>query len=422
MKPALLIQIKARVGEARKNTLVMNALYLMISTFILGASGFIFWVVVTKMYSAAAVGLATTLLSVSGLLSLLGLAGFDTTFVRFLPGSDRKNDYINSGLIVSAGIGTILAIALGFTLPLVLPSLSIVSNPWAFLSFVFFTVVTSLNILTNAVFLAYKQARYILIINALFSIVKIVLPLLVVDGGAVVIFTIAGVAQLCGLVLSIAWMRRIFNYKISLRIHMDMLRIVRKFSFSIYVSNILSLLPPTLLPLIILYYLGAKNAAYYYMAFTIANVLYIIVYATMQSVLAEGSHNSAALRLHVLSAAKLITLLLLPTVLLAVLLGSYLLTIFGAEYAKNAGTLLQLLAVGALPIAAYATLTTIFKVIKKLSIVVIMNAVSALITLSLANWWLPRFGLEAVGWAWIIGNVVACIAGGIFLIKRKGRG
>ena len=90
--------IKKRLRKIIKNTLLMNAFYLMISTFILGLSGFVFWALVTKTFDAAAVGLATTLLSVSGLLSLLGLAGFETTFIRFLPESNRKNDYINTGL------------------------------------------------------------------------------------------------------------------------------------------------------------------------------------------------------------------------------------------------------------------------------------------------------------------------------------
>jgi O-antigen/teichoic acid export membrane protein len=236
----------------------------------------------------------------------------------------------------------------------------------------------------------------------------------------VTIFVIAGSAQLFGLVLSIVWMQRKFGYKISPTLHTDTLRVVRRFSFSVYVSNTLSLVPPTLLPLIVLHHIGAKSAAYYYMAFTIASVLYTVVHASMQSVLAEGSHNTAALRSHVVAGSKLITILLLPMVLLTTLLGEYVLAIFGAEYAKEATGLLQLLAIGALPIAAYAALTTIFKVMKYLVPVVTMNAVSAIIILGLSNWWLPSFGLEAVGWAWIIGNIVACGIGVIYLINKGG--
>lgn len=411
--------IKKRLRKIIKNTLLMNAFYLMVSTFILGLSGFVFWALVTKTFDTTAVGLATTLLSVSGLLSLLGLAGFETTFIRFLPGSNRKNDYINTGLIVTAIGSILLALVVGVVLPFVSPSLAIMSDPLVLVSFVFITVVTALNILTNSVFLAFKQARYILIINALFSVFKVALPLLVISGGPVAIFIIAGSAQLFGLILSIVWMRRRFGYKISPAFHMDTLRVVRKFSASVYVSNILSLVPPTLLPLVVLHYSGAETAAYYYMAFTIASVLYTVVYASMQSVLAEGSHNSTALKTHILTAAKLITVLLMPATLLIMLLGEILLGIFGVEYAKGASLLLQLLAIGALPVAAYAALTTTFKVMKKLLPVVVMNGVSMIIILALSSWWISSYGLEAIGWAWIIGNVVACGIGIVCLIKYK---
>jgi len=413
--------IRTQFSAITGNTLLMNALYLMISTFILGISGFVFWVLATKTFDTAAVGVATTLLSVSGLVSLLGLAGFETTFIRFLPGSNRKNDYINTGLIITATGSAILALILGVVLPFASSDLGVMNNFWVLASFVFFTVVTSLNILTNSVFLAFKQARYILIINALFSVFKVVLPLLVVEGGAVAIFIIAGSAQLFGLGLSIMWMWRKFGYKISPTFRMDTLRVVRKFSLSVYVSNILSLLPPTLLPLVVLHYSGAKNAAYYYMAFTIANMLYTVVYASMQSVLAEGSHDRMALRTHLVTAAKLITVLLLPASLVLVLFGELILTIFGTEYASGASVLLKLLAIGSLPIAAYAALTTIFKVMKKLIPVIIMNAISTVIILAFSNLWMAAYGIEAIGWAWIIGNTTACIIGCIYFIEQRRR-
>src|SRR5688572_21385611 len=130
--------IKSHIRTILKNSLFMNAFYLMVSTFILGVCGFIFWIIVTRIYDTTAVGLATTLLSVSGLVSLLGLAGFDTTFIRFLPGSNRKNDYINSGLIVSLLASLGLGVCVGIIMLMTSKSLSMLADPWVFASFVFF--------------------------------------------------------------------------------------------------------------------------------------------------------------------------------------------------------------------------------------------------------------------------------------------
>jgi len=410
---------KTQIRIFQGSTLLMNALYLMLSTLIVAALGFVFWVIVTRTYNTAEVGLATTLLSVSGLLSLLGLAGFDTTFVRFLPGSNQKNEYINSGFILVAGASAVLAVCVGLSLPVISPNLSVLNTPGAFMSFVCFTVVAALNILTNAVFLAFKQAKYILVINASFSVFKVILPLLALGGGTVAIFSLAGSAQLLGLVLSIVWMRRKFGYRFSPQLHVDALRVVRKFSLAVYASSILNLLPPTLLPLIIVHQIGPSDAAYYYMAFTIAGVLYTIAYASMQSVFVEGSHDEAAIRAHVTKAIKLIAILLIPAALLTAAASSLLLTAFGQEYAQSAATLLRLFALSALPVAVYSALGAIFKVTKNLRGVVVMNLLYATVILGLSQLLVPRYGLIAVGWAWIIGNVVAASGGTFFLLNTR---
>lgn len=411
--------IRNRLRAVMASSLLMNAFYLMLSTLVVAAMGFVFWVVVTRTYDTVAVGLATTLLSVSGLLSLLGLAGFDTTFVRFLPRSPQKNEYINSGLVLVAVVSAILAVGVGIALPMLSPSLSFLNAPMALISFVFFTVVSSLNILTNAVFMAFKHAKYILIINTLFSVFKVLLPLLGLGGGAVMIFSLAGSAQLLGLVLSLIWMKRNFGYRFAPQLHLDVLRVVRKFSLSVYASSILNLLPPTLLPLIIVHHMGPSQAAYYYMAFTIAGVLYTIAYASMQSVFVEGSHDQADLRAHVTKAAKLIAVLLLPAALLTAAASSLWLKAFGQEYAHSAATLLRIFALSALPVAVYSALGAIFKVTKHLQGVVGMNVVYAVVILGLSYWLVPRFGLVAVGWAWMIGNTAAAGSGLLFLITNK---
>jgi len=411
----------SRIQNAQKNTLFTNALFLMVSTFAVGASGFVFWVLITRGYEATAVGLATTLLSLSGLVSLLGLAGFDATFIRFLPGSARKNDYTNSGFAIVAFFSAGLAICVATALPFISPNLAILSGDWAFVAFVFFTVVSSLNVLVGAVFLAYKQAKYILIISAVMGGAKILMPLLIAPGNALTIFVIAGVAQLAGLVCGLIWMRRKFDYAFSVLFDMRVLRVARKFSFSMYASSILNLLPPTILPLLVVHLMGPANAAYYYMALTIAAALYTIAYASMQSVFAEGSHNEVAIRAHVIKALKMVAILLFPAALLTALLANFLLSWFGHEYAQQAAPLLQLFALGAVPVAVYSAMGAIFKVTKNLAGIVCMNTVYAAVILSAAYWLTPSFGLAAIGVAWIVGNIAACIVGALFLVNSNKR-
>jgi O-antigen/teichoic acid export membrane protein len=405
--------------EIRANTFFVNAVYLMLSTFVVAATGFVFWVFVSHAHDVAAVGLATTLISISSLISLLGLFGFDTTFVRFLPRSIRKNTEINTGIIVVALASTLLAVVAAAVLPLLSPSLNILHEPWFFASFVFFTVVTSLNTLTNAIFLAYKRAQYILAINTIFSIFKMFLPLLFIDGGAATIFVAAGSAQLLGLGMSILWMQKRCHYKIAFALDIKTLRTVKKFSFSMYAASLLNLLPPTLLPLIIVTQMGPAYAAYYYMAFTIASVLYTVAYASTQSAFAEGSHDEKALTIHIKKAAKLIGILLVPAILLTVIASGALMQIFRHDYAVQAQPLLVIFACSALPVALYSGLGAIFKVTKNLRGAVVMNVVYAIVILLASYIYTPSYGIIAVGWAWAAGNIAACATGLFFILTTK---
>ncbi len=413
------IPFKRQLRALHTSTFFMNALYLMMSTFVVAGSGFVFWLLITGAYAVPDVGLATTLISVSGLLSLLGLTGLDTTFVRFLPNSDRKNDYISGGFTIVTFASAGLAICVGTVLPFISPDLTVLSNDWAFVGFVGFTIISSLNILTNAIFLAYKRALYILVISVLLGVAKVILPLFATHGSAMTIFVIAGTAQLLGLILGLLWIRRKFTFRFSVMFDMRVLRMVRKFSFSTYAASILNLLPPTILPLLIVYHMGSANAAYYYMAFTIASALYTIAYASMQSVFAEGSHNQAAIRGHIIKAIKLVGALLVPALIIVALFSNVLLGLFGKKYADAASPLLTMFALGALPVAAYSAMGALFKVTKNLRGILCMNIAYAATILGTAFWLTPDLGLTAIGWAWISGNVAACLVGALFLGNNK---
>jgi O-antigen/teichoic acid export membrane protein len=406
--------------QLRHSTLLMNSLYLMLATGAVAAFGFLFWMVVARSYAAATVGLATTLLSVSGLISLVSLVGFDATFVRFLPRSQRKNDQINSGLIIVTLTSTVLALISVLVLPLTAPRLAfILHNPWYFLSFIFFTIMTSLNTLTNAIFLAFRQVKYIFIINVAFSALKVALPLLIVHGNTMTIFTMAGVAQAVGFGLSLVYMKRKLSYTFLPKVHWDILRVIKKYSFSVFASSIINLLPATLLPLLVIKQLGPENAAYFYMTFTIANLLYVIAYSSMQSAFAEGSHDESAIKSHIFKAAKLIAVLLLPAALVTALLSNFILGIFGDGYAAKGHLLLQLFTISSLFVAVYAGMGAIFKVTKNLRGVITMNCVYTLTILGFSYIFITRIGLVAIGWAWMLGNLTASIVALLFMRPTK---
>src|SRR6478736_4414991 len=68
-----------RVGDDRRDKIVRNSLLLMIASGLMGVFGFVFWLVVARLYSPAQVGAASSLISAVNLIAYLSLVGLDVT-------------------------------------------------------------------------------------------------------------------------------------------------------------------------------------------------------------------------------------------------------------------------------------------------------------------------------------------------------
>lgn len=412
--------MRDKINNFRSNPLLVNSLYLMIASGAVAAFGFVFWAVVARQFSDSEVGLAATLLSLSSLISLLSLAGFDSTFVRFLAKSDRRDDYINSGLMISAGFSVILSLLFALAFPIIAPDLAFVThNPLYVLLFVVFNIFSTHNILTNAIFLAFRKTIYVLVINIIFSAIKVVLPFLFVSGGAMMIFTIAGISQVVGVVLSFYAIAKYFHHRFRFVVHFDLLRLAKRYAFGAYCSSMLNLLPPTILPILVTHRIGPSASAYFYMAFTIATLLYTVAYSVMQSVFAEGSHDEESLSDHVKKGAKFIALLLLPGSILTILLAPFILSIFGQNYAQYGTDLLRILSISALFVSFYAAFGTILKVQKNIGALVFINTLYSATIIGMAYVLSEPYGLVGIGLAWLAGNIVATIAGLIITMRTR---
>lgn len=413
--------IKKFVRQFRTNSQFRNSIFILLGSLSVAGFGFIFWTLVARLFPATNVGLATTLLSMSSLISLISLAGFDVAFIRFLPHARDKSSYINSGSIIVSIISivaslivlTFLVIGGGELAP-------ILHDPMNWVWFCIFTWLSSLNLLTNAPFLASRRASFVFYISTIFSVIKVGLPLLVIGGSAMAIFNVAGIAQLIGTVLSYAALMRYLDYKPTLRVDRTILKKTRRYTFSVYVASLLNLLPPTILPLLITNSLGSAQAAYYYMAFTIATVLYTIAYSAMQSAFAEGSHETDMIHDHIVKGLRQTALLMVPAAALLFFGAPLLLHIFGGDYSTHGAPLLQLFAVGSIFVAIYSALGSLFKITHMMTSLVLMNILYLVTILLVSVWLIQPLGITAIGWAWIIGNLVASVFGvGSYVLRRK---
>src|SRR5438105_2320275 len=85
----------------QKNAIYKNSLFLLISNGYLAASGFVFWILAARTYPTYDIGIATSVLALINLISILALLGFHSGMLRFLPTSESKNEDINSTIILT---------------------------------------------------------------------------------------------------------------------------------------------------------------------------------------------------------------------------------------------------------------------------------------------------------------------------------
>ncbi len=403
---------RARAGawlvQIRSDHLVRNSFFIMASTAAMGAFGFLFWLVAARLYTSGQIGVATALISATILISYLGQFGFDATFVRFLPTSRDRDAEINTGLTLVAGGSLVLALAYILVVPSFVPALRFVrSSPPYAAGFVVFTALAAINLVTDAVFIAYRAAKYNFIVDGLIQgLSKLALPVLVVGLGAYGIFTASTGAALVAVAFSIIFLVRRFSYRPRLRVSLAVIRQVFTFSGLNYFASLLNVVPVLFVPAIVINGRGASEAGYYYVAFQMANLLYAISFAISASLFSEGSYEDGNLAGLARRSAKYLGLLAIPAVVLLSLGGHWLLLAFGREYSLHAGPALAVFGLAVPAVSLNMWSHVMLRLSKQLGGLVWSNVVLVIVVCGLALLWVHR-GLAWVALAWLLGNLAA---------------
>ena len=152
--------------------------------------------------------------------------------------------------------------------------------------FVLLASAAAVNLLTHSVFIASRKASYCALTDGGVSgITKIVSGLILAGTGAYGLFCACAAGFATAAVVSLALIAMALHWRPALRRAFRALKPLLRFSSTNYAGNICMLLPTLVIPLIVLDRLGASAAAYYFVAFQIATLLYSAVYAVEQAFL-----------------------------------------------------------------------------------------------------------------------------------------
>jgi len=405
--------------------LYKNSIFNMASTFILGGVGFVFWIIVARLYKTEEVGIATTLISIMTLLNSLTVMGLNSSLNRYLPKSTHKNELISSSFVIVTLVTLVACVIFLLGLQLFLPQLLFLrSNIFYMISFTIFVIFCSWNTLVESIFMAFRAAGNILIKNSIISVLKIMLPFMLVALGAYGIFASTASALALGVLASLIILILRFKVRFSTSVNITLIKETSSYSFANYIAVFMSSMPSLVLPIIILNVLSAKYVAYYYVASMIQSILQIIPIAASQALLTEGSYDETELRKHVKKAFITILAILVPAIAVICLGGNIILKFFGKSYAIEAFQFLQLYSVSTIFSAIISISDVIMNIKHQIKSLIFLNVISALLTLVLSYAFISG-KLVGIGWGWILGQALAGLVAVFFIIRNlsiKGKG
>lgn len=405
--------------------ILRSSVYLTLTTAVVAAVGFVFWLLNSRLFSAGQIGLATTLISGATLISYISQFGFNMAFIRFLPTSRERDAEINTGLLIVFVVALAAATLYLALVPAVAPRLTFVRGSFGYAAgFVVLSAFWAVNLVTDSIFIAFRKTQYNLLVDGFIQgAAKLALPALLVGLGAYGVFMASGLAAAAAVVASVLFLMTTVHYRPKLSLSLHVLRRTWDYSAANYVANLLNLSPVLVVPLIVLDVRGPGQAAFYFIAFQVASLLFAVAYAVSLSFFAESSHEGADVASLLRHSAKILAYFCVPGSLFVAVTGHWLLLLFGHAYSAGGTSTLAILALSTPSVALCSVATTVLRVANRLLALVVSNAVYAIAILGFALIG-ARHGLQWVAVAYLVGNTTAgLLAAGLAAVHpRSGRG
>lgn len=399
------------VHEYLRNPFYRNSLYIALGKFSDAGVGFLFWTLAARLYSVGEVGIATALISSIGLIMVFSRLGFDTAIIRFMPSHDHSKTF-NTCLWITTVATVVVGIIYIAAIDLISPEIAFIRD-YAPL-FLLFAIVNSVTLITGNALLSFRKADLKFVQNLIMGVrLPLLLPLALL--GSLGIFYSFGFAHLVAAIFVLVVIRRYVT--LSPQIDVEFMRKTFRFSSLNYLANLFQSVPALVMPILIVNLISPEEAALYYVAFAIGNLVLIIPDAMSTSFLVEGSHG-INLRKGVIRNLTVTYAILIPTVLLIVIFGDLLLGFFGEDYLA-AFDLLRVIVISSLVVTVYHLFVSLQNIRLQVEGIVVMNLIRFVLLLGLNYIFLTQFGVIGAGYAWVITYMIQGL-GIAVIVKRRG--
>lgn len=407
--------------------LVRNASLLLVSTLVLSGLGFLFWVVAARGYSAPVVGRASAVVSAVMLVSGIAQLGLATLLVRYLPGAGARTRRTVTTSYAASAVATVAAAVVALVaFRLLVPELRFVADDpvWA-AAFVLGCTGFSIFSLQDSVLTGLRETRWVPVENTAFSLLRLGLLVAFASGGTTAGLVAAALLPAALLVVPVnaAVFRRFVPRATAAPATGTWTRAdVLRLGLGNYVGNVASLVSVYLLPVVVVGALGERDAAFFYMPWTIGISLGLVASTLATSLVVEASYDEA--RAGALARASLrgVVRVMLPVSVVVTLASPYILRVFGEAYATHGDGLMRLLALSVLPQAVATIGIAVARMRHDGRLVAVVQVVVAVLGVGLAAALMPSLGIAGVGAGWLVSQCVAAalVVPGLLRAVRAG--
>ena len=382
----------------------------LVATFIVKSGlGFAYWWVAARQFSPEAVGFASAAVSGMTLLGTLCMLGSGTLLIRELPRQrGQEASLLTTALLMVGAVGGCIGLLFAFTMPFLSADLHPLRASAQ--SVTFFAVGVSLatvNLVLDQALIGLLRGDLQLWRNILFAGAKLVALSVagfwLLQRGGLVIYATWALGDAFSLVALAGF--AVLKGKWTVRKTFPLWGWVRKLGPSALQHHLLNLLligPNLALPVLVTVLISATMNAWFYVAFLLADVVYVIPQALVTALYAVSSARPNVLA----RKARLTLVLAVVTTVFAngiLLFGSrQLLTLFGPGYAEQGVWSLRILGLGAIPFLIKDHYVAICRIQDRIARALLPLAGSAFLELGIAALGARLGGISGLSLGWVI--------------------
>ena len=408
--PLQLIDSARQLREHLRTPLYANAYLLILNRGLSAGLGIIYWVIAARFYSTEMVGKGSAIISTLAFLSALAELSLKSGMQRFVP---RAGKHVKKLILLTYGVIFLATgiLAVGFFViggilhfsDNLLGGMSTTSLGFLVIATMIYTVF----IVQDGVLMGLHQTLWVLLENTIYNISKMALLVVGISGilgnGIVASWFIP--APLVVLIVN----GLIFSRFIPRFLHLNQTPVnpiqLRQLVTSVtgdHVGTVLSETSIRLIPLMVINMLGTSANAFFYQAWLIGTMLYLVSYDVSASFTVEGASNPSKLAHYSRQMLRQMVFLIVPMSLVLLGAAPYILRIYGEEYARQATPLLRWLALAALPYGFNSWFLSYSRVRADIKSIILNQGLQCVLMIGLSYWWIPIYGISSIGLAWLI--------------------